>query len=99
RSPRIRALQLPQPLHEVALGKPSEIILRVRFELHSALRGCPLYVVFPLCEVTVEKCAEPRCSSKLQWPVTTGLCFQAIPGELVRAGRDHHSGSEFRRRK
>src|SRR5438034_8223879 len=46
--------------------------------------------------MTVEKCSEPRCSSKLQWPVAAGLRFEAVPRELVRTWRDDYSGSDIK---
>ena len=48
--------------------------------------------------MAIEERAEPSGSSKLQWPVTAGLRFQAIAGELVRADRDRYSRGDFKGR-
>src|SRR6266404_6435889 len=97
RVPSVRRLDRPQALHEVADRQVPKVIFHLKIQLDSPLRRRPFQVVLPLCQVPVEEGAEPGRRSKLQRPVLAALRLEAPASEVIGAGGNHHTRSDFER--
>src|SRR6267142_3432967 len=97
RVPRVRRLDRPRSLHEVAGRQVPKVIFHLEIQLDSSLRRGPFQIVLPLRQAPVEEGSEPSGSSKLQWPVLARLRFEAPAREVIGARRNDYAADDLKR--